>query len=436
MEQIKSWLRKPLVEQIIFTALGTVVFALIGSYAKIPTGVDLVYIYLQFAVLCFIAGKYGPISGMICGGLGHLYIDMTQSEHIWWTWILGTVIIGFCIGFFSRKFNVQIEHVAKEERERSRKTCAIINLCSQVPVWCILIPILNIIFYQIAPPLAFMQGLFATLTNCITSIVICDLLLYSYDHIIIRRVIAFFVILNSLILLSYGNFGFGSILVYATGILISIYVFAHATIKSMTKKGIGKVLILLLDAVVCFFLIAFMFIGITSQIGRPGGNEQYMIVLGAGLNGDQPSKILKCRLDKAYEYALSHPEITIITSGGQGSDEIIAEGEAMRNYLIAQGLPEERIIAETNSTTTIENFEYSMEIISELEGETEPSVSVVYVTNSYHCFRSGIDARDAGFINPHPLASKTPVALVLQSYFRETFSLVILAIRELISIVR
>lgn len=437
MENLKSWIRKPLNKQIVFTIIGTITFALVGSYAKIPTGVDLVYIYLQYAVLCFVAGKYGPVSGMICGGLGHLLIDMTQAEHIWWTWILGSVIIGFSIGYFTKKFKIKIENIDNKTRAQNRIKCALINLCSQIPVWCLLVPVLNIIFYSIEPSTAFLQGLFATFTNCLTSIVICDILMWSYDHIIFRRVVAFFVILNSLILLSYGNFGFGSILVYTAAIIFSIYVFANATVKHFTKKGVGKFAIYLLDVVVTFFLISFMFIGITSHIGSPSGNERYMIVLGAALDGDQPSKILRFRLDKAIEYANEHPDVIIITSGGQGPAEVISEGEAMRNYMISCGISEDRIVAETNSTTTIENFGYSMNIVNELEGTEDASgVEIVYVTNSYHCFRSGLDAHIAGFREAHPLASKTPTALILQSYFRETFSLLKLAFNELIGALR
>lgn len=70
-------------------------------------------------------------------------------------------------------------------------------------------------------------------------------------------------------------------------------------------------------------------------------------MLGAGLHKDKPSKLLQCRLNKAYDYAAAHPDTLVITSGGQGRDEWRPEGDAMRDYLIAKGLPADRVLAES-----------------------------------------------------------------------------------------
>lgn len=420
-----------LMEKMIATVLGTVVFALIGCFAKIPTGVDLIYIYLQYALLCFVAGKYGAVPGLLCGGMGHFLIDLYGADHIWWSWVLGSAIIGFSIGYFTKKFNVEIENIDKEVRRQNRKKCALINVCSQVPVWCLLVPVLNIIFYNLTPGQAFLQGFYAVLTDCLTSVALCDLLLFAYDHVIVRRFIAIVVIVNSLILISYGNFRIESILVYAAAIIISMFVFGRETMGKITKKGPGKYLKTALIFVTSFFLISFLFIGVTAHIGEPTGQEQYMIVLGAGLNGRHPSKILQYRLDEACEYAEEHPDVTIIASGGRGHDEVISEGEAMKNYLVECGISEDRIISETNSGTTEENFAFSFNIINEIEGDAA-DVSIIYVTNDYHCFRAGIYAEMAGFSDVHPLAAKTPPALLLQCYFRETFSLMKLAVKQIL----
>ena len=90
-----------------------------------------------------------------------------------------------------------------------------------------------------------------------------------------------------------------------------------------------------------------------------------MIVLGAGLRKDKPSMLLRYRLDKAYEYAAEHPDLLIVTSGGQGRDEWIPEGQAMRDYLIEKGLPTDRVLAENKSTSTAENFAFSLDILKE-----------------------------------------------------------------------
>ena len=81
-----------------------------------------------------------------------------------------------------------------------------------------------------------------------------------------------------------------------------------------------------------------------------------------------------------------------VPSGGKGSDEIIAEGEAMKRYLLEQGIPEEYILAETNSTTTYENMKFSKELIEKIN----PSAKIAFSTTNYHVMRAGILACKAG----------------------------------------
>lgn len=65
-----------------------------------------------------------------------------------------------------------------------------------------------------------------------------------------------------------------------------------------------------------------------------------VILLGAGVNGETPSLILRSRVTKAAEYLRAHPETPAILSGGQGPGEEISEAECMRRELTRQGIPE------------------------------------------------------------------------------------------------
>ena len=78
--------------------------------------------------------------------------------------------------------------------------------------------------------------------------------------------------------------------------------------------------------------------------------------------------------------------------GGQGSDEPIAEAEAMRRYLLEQGIPTERIEVEDRSRNTYQNMSYSRAIIE----RDRRDARVVYATTNYHVFRSGVWANLAG----------------------------------------
>ncbi len=50
--------------------------------------------------------------------------------------------------------------------------------------------------------------------------------------------------------------------------------------------------------------------------GKPG--LEYVVVLGAQVRGQKPSKALKMRLEAARAYARENPDTVLILSGGQG----------------------------------------------------------------------------------------------------------------------
>lgn len=64
----------------------------------------------------------------------------------------------------------------------------------------------------------------------------------------------------------------------------------------------------------------------------------------------------------------------------------------MQNYLLSQGIPEHLILAETESTTTLENMQYSKHLID----AQSQSPQIAFSTTNYHVFRSGIFAAQAG----------------------------------------
>ena len=117
--------------------------------------------------------------------------------------------------------------------------------------------------------------------------------------------------------------------------------------------------------------------------------------------GCRHSLLLRYRLDKAYEYACEHPDVVVITTGGQGRDETVPEGQAMRDYLLAKGLDPDRVLQETKSTSTEENFLFARQIL--LDHGMPEDAAVVYVTNAFHCYRAGQYARRAGFAEVHAL---------------------------------
>ena len=128
---------------------------------------------------------------------------------------------------------------------------------------------------------------------------------------------------------------------------------------------------------------------------EPDLNMDFIIILGCGLRSDGSlTPLLRGRIDRAlafYEKQKNETgkELTFITSGGQGSDEIISESAAMKRYLMEHGVPDSRIVEEDRSTDTFENMRFSKEKIWEIN----PNAKIAFATTNYHVFRSGLFAR-------------------------------------------
>lgn len=149
------------------------------------------------------------------------------------------------------------------------------------------------------------------------------------------------------------------------------------------------------------------------------GSPEWMLVLGAGLRGDQLSLTLMERLDTAAVYWRQHPEVKVVVSGGQGPHELISEAEAMYLYLEQAGIPRTQLYQEDNSTSTWENIGFSKTIID--KAGRDQSKPLVIVSNRYHLFRAIRIARVQG-ITAVGVPAPTPGGVLLASYMRETLA--------------
>ena len=130
----------------------------------------------------------------------------------------------------------------------------------------------------------------------------------------------------------------------------------------------------------------------------PSRDRDFIIILGCGFRKDGSlSPLLRGRVDRALDFwrdQQSHGGRTavLVPSGGQGSDESMAEAEAMRRYLVEQGVPGDMILPEDRSKNTFQNMAYS----KALTDARLPGGKVAFATTNYHVFRSGVWARLAG----------------------------------------
>ena len=150
---------------------------------------------------------------------------------------------------------------------------------------------------------------------------------------------------------------------------------------------------------------------------EPGAD--YLIVFGAGLFGDQPSRSLRDRLDAAVQYLESSPHTNVIVSGGKGPDELITEAEAMRTYLLQAGVHENRIFMEERSTSTKENIQFSKALIQSQPNDTGKKLdelSIVVISSEYHLHRIRYLAKKAG-LSVRCIAAPTSLWFLKLNYF-------------------
>lgn len=147
----------------------------------------------------------------------------------------------------------------------------------------------------------------------------------------------------------------------------------------------------------------------------------YLVVLGAGLNGTRPSLALQTRLETALAYLQQHPDLLVVVTGGQGPGESVSEAEAMGAYLIHQGLAQERLLYEARSTSTMENFSYTRALLASPGRET--GVRINLVTSDFHLLRARLLAQRNGFL-AGTLSAPTPGYLLPANLLREYFALV------------
>jgi uncharacterized SAM-binding protein YcdF (DUF218 family) len=84
------------------------------------------------------------------------------------------------------------------------------------------------------------------------------------------------------------------------------------------------------------------------------GPADAIAVFGAAEYDGRPSPVLRARLDHALTLFREHLAPLIVTLGG-GGDPQDTEGGVGHDYLLAHGVPENQIIAETQSTNTEES---------------------------------------------------------------------------------
>lgn len=142
------------------------------------------------------------------------------------------------------------------------------------------------------------------------------------------------------------NLTLGNAMMYGITVAVWGYALFQRRVDAFCAAGAGRVLKYVFFAGCGAYLLFALGLFAASFAHPATGNEKAVVVLGAGLRGEQVSGLLARRLDAALAYYRQNPDVLLVVSGGQGPDEAIPEAEAMARYLQAHGVPGENILVE------------------------------------------------------------------------------------------
>lgn len=206
------------------------------------------------------------------------------------------------------------------------------------------------------------------------------------------------------------------------GVAAALTAYGLAARLALRRPTAGRWVRTALNACLCLVLAA-MAVTEGFILSAAGGTREpespYVVVLGAGVRGSEPSRALSERLHAALAYLEDHPDAICVVTGGQGGGEDVTEAQCMYDWLTARGVDPDRIWREEQATSTQENLRYSLALIQDRTCARPDAITVV--SSEYHLFRAGLMARDQGAKLLGVPAQTHPLLQRIHYEFREIF---------------
>ena len=202
-----------------------------------------------------------------------------------------------------------------------------------------------------------------------------------------------------------------------------IYILLKNALLGTDRQFIKFALDICINATMSYFytlIIATLYCNIRAARHIPTFDQDFIIILGSKIREDGSlTPLLQARVDKAIDfgnkqYEATKKKIVYVPSGGQGKDEVTAEAEAIKKYLMSKGIKENQIMIEDKSKSTIENMKFSKDKIEEINKDAKIS----FATTNYHVFRSGVIANEQG-LDCEGMGSKTKWYFYTNALIRE-----------------
>ena len=159
--------------------------------------------------------------------------------------------------------------------------------------------------------------------------------------------------------------------------------------KKVLKYGIIFIIIL---AIIIFGINVYVTISTSKQIIKENDYTKLsdidcIIILGAGIWGDNPSPMLEDRLLEGISLYQKNVSDKILMSGDHGKKEY-DEVNIMKSYAIEKGIPSENIFMDHAGFSTYESIYRAKDIFE--------AKKVIIITQKYHLYRALYIAKELG----------------------------------------
>ena len=169
-------MKKFSVKTIVAIGIGAALFFVLGRFVAIPSPVPNTNISTQYGLLAFMSLVYGPVAGALIGLIGHALIDFSYGWGVWWSWVIASGVFGLLVGFAGKALKIDEAEIGKKGLIKFN----IGQIVSHVICWGLVAPVLDILIYNEPLDKLFAQGLFAGISNSVTTAIVASLLCIAY----------------------------------------------------------------------------------------------------------------------------------------------------------------------------------------------------------------------------------------------------------------
>ena len=169
-------MKKFSVKTIVAIGIGAALFFVLGRFGAIPSPVPNVNICVQYGLLAFMSVVYGPVAGALMGLIGHALIDFSYGWGVWWSWVIASGVFGLLVGLGTKLLKVSDADMGKQSLVKFN----IVQVVSHILCWGAVAPVLDILIYNEPLDKLFAQGLFAGISNAVTTAIVGSLLCIAY----------------------------------------------------------------------------------------------------------------------------------------------------------------------------------------------------------------------------------------------------------------